>query len=1040
MNHSIEHGMVPVDTSYDPWLVLLSYIVAVLASYAAVAVTTGLQGNNVRDNRKPIITGGLALASGIWSMHYIGMLAYRTPFPVTYEIGPTILSYVEALIAAGYALYYLTSRPKQTPISLLIAGTILGAGIGGMHYIGMLSMSMDAAMRYDPYIIGLSVVVAVAGSSAGLWLIARFRELQESSRFVPKLLAALVIGFAIAGMHYTGMASMELYSGASTPRIKPEASFEELANALFITAFVVFVLVGAILLNARIRDIGSKQRLILLITILATVSAFTTNLVLEFAYQQQVRQGLVKVHHMAESAAHLVEAMAQFDARHSAADHQDGSAGATLAQVRQAQRLTGGFGESGQLNYVKRVNNTLSIVAGANEGRLFDMQQNNAWLLKRSLEKEHFSGIAGSMDGGNAVIAATEFIPTLGMGLVAQIDLAEVTDPIVAVAMKGLLISIAAILVGAGLFLKITDPLIRQLHEEVEQRADAERRLQETNEGLEERIEERTRDLELALEATQAATRAKSEFLANMSHEIRTPMNGVIGMLSLAKDTGLNDDQRDLINTAFNSAEALLVLLNDILDLSKIESGKMDVEHIEFKLRDVIEDTGALFAERAHSKGLELITHIDHDIPANVKGDPTRLRQIISNLLGNAVKFTDKGEISVTAKCQQRTNEGGLVIRVNIKDTGIGIAPAAVERIFDSFSQADGSTTRRFGGTGLGLTISRQLTQLMGGDLHVESVPGQGSCFWFTVTLGASTATSMAESLDQLHGKRILIVDDNETNRRVLQRQLDAWQLSHGSAEDGRQALDELQAARNKGEPYHVILLDMMMPVMNGADMAEAMRANPDFSDVAIIMLTSITTGFSADDIQRLNIASCMSKPIRQSALFNAITASVSPESARGDEAPVTTAPPSPVDEQQPLPADARILVAEDNKINQKVVLGMLRKLGLNGDVAENGQLALNEVANGDYDIVLMDCSMPVLDGYAASAAIRQLGGIKASIPIVAMTANAMQGDREKCLAAGMDDYIPKPIKIEVLKSALHRWLGSEPYATKPGIASGESL
>ncbi|HYA40133.1 MAG TPA: response regulator, partial [Syntrophobacteraceae bacterium] len=533
------------------------------------------------------------------------------------------------------------------------------------------------------------------------------------------------------------------------------------------------------------------------------------------------------------------------------------------------------------------------------------------------------------------------------------------------------------------------------------------------------------KELKKSKEAAEAASRAKSQFLANMSHEIRTPMNGVLGMTELLLSSGLTERQSELAQTVRHSGETLLRVLNDILDISKIEAGRLELENIDFNLWETIEQAVDLFARQAHEKGLELVCDIERDVPAMFKGDPARLRQILMNLLGNAVKFTEKGQVEVQVSTKEKDGDGS-VISCAVKDTGIGIPREVQQEIFDAFSQADGSVTRRYGGTGLGLTICRQLCEMMGGSIDVESVPGKGSTFRFNVRLkhGARPALSAQVPESNLGGLRVLIVDDNATNRRILQELAGNWGMVAMSAGDGVSALEMLRSSSSSGAPFDLAILDEAMPEMDGIELARTIKSDPLISEVKLLLLAGYYG--EIDRSRETGILVRLSKPVRQSLLYNAILEACRIEIAQPERA-------SHLSHSQTLRQKPRmkgeILLAEDNEINQKLAGTMLRNLGLNVDVVPNGIEAFNALGLKSYDLILMDCQMPEMDGYDAARTIRKkeallaAGADKPHIPIIALTAHAMEGDRDLCLAAGMDDYLSKPFSSKELSKLIERWL-----------------
>jgi two-component system, sensor histidine kinase and response regulator len=895
------HSITPLTSWYDYRLVVLSVLIAMCASYAALELAARTAAAHGRSRFIWLGGGATAMGIGIWSMHYIAMLAFHLPIPVLYDVPTVALSLVAAVFASAIALF-VVSRKKLTRCRAAAGSLVMGGGIGAMHYTGMAAMRLQADCHYAAWLVVASIVIAVVVSLVALLLAFYFRKEASGTGWL-KFASAGVMGLAVASMHYTAMAAASFAPVPGSGNTSHAVSVSSL-GVLGISTVTLMVL-GLALVGSIADKRFSVQ-----------ASRLESS---ERRYSQLVQRSLAGIYRTTLDGRILQmnEAFSRILGYHSAAALED--LGASMLSEDPAE-------------YEALVRRLITEKSVTNlERRLCRQDGSAVWVLENA-----------------TLIDGTE-------------------GPVV-----------------EGTIIDITD------------RKQAEAKLLQAKELAEE------------------ASRAKSEFLANMSHEIRTPMNGILGMVELALDTELNTEQREYITMVKVSADSLLTIINDILDFSKIEARKLDLEIVPFDLRNHVDETLKVLAPRAHQKGLELAFEMDASVPECVEGDPGRLRQIMNNLLGNAIKFTSRGEVVMRVRSEEARG-GQVLLNFVVSDTGVGIPKHLQAKIFEAFSQADSSTTRKYGGTGLGLTISARLVEMMGGRIWVESTEGIGSQFYFTALLSVANSESLYTPPAQgtvLIGMPVLVVDDNETNRRILENMLKGWQMKPTLAASAAEAVQILTRGRLPGELLPLILTDVHMPEIDGFDLVQQLREDPALAKAVIIMLTSGGQRGDAARCRELGVAGYITKPVSQAELKRLILHVLSPskESTR----PLVTR--HLLRETRAESGSLHILVAEDNAVNQHLARRLLEKRGHRVTIAETGRRALETLETNRFDLVLMDLQMPEMGGLEASALIREKERATGEhIPIIAMTAHAMSEDEERCIKAGMDGYVSKPIKVDKL-------------------------
>jgi two-component system sensor histidine kinase/response regulator len=892
-------------TSYDYRLVALSVIISTLASYAALDLAGRVTAAHGRTRIAWLTGGACAMGIGIWSMHYVGMLAFRLPVVIRYDWPTVAASLLCAVFASAVALF-VVSRQQMKLYHALLGSLVMGSGIAAMHYIGMAAMRLRAMCDYSAALVALSIVLAIAISLVALWLSFTLRD-DYQGRGWKKTACAVLMGAAIPVMHYTGMAAARFSTSVLEPDLSHAVNISSLGTVsiVLVTFFVLGLAVLTSLVDRR----------------------FSEHAVELEASERRYRQ--------------IVES----------------------AQVILWRRGI----HTSEFSFVNR---EAEVLLG------YPLKQ---WLTQPTFWADHTHPDDRAMAERYCTAAAAENRPQ-------QFEHRMITAAGEVLWLK----SQVRLVTGGGHIKELVGVMVD--------------------------ITVRKR----AQEAAEDANRAKSEFLANMSHEIRTPMNGVLGMAELLLDTELDSEQRENVVMLKASADSLLGIINDILDFSKIEAGKLDLELIDCDLRGLLETTTKGMSLLAHDKGLEVTCEIEPEVPEVVISDPTRLRQIILNLVGNAIKFTESGEVAVSVAVDSVLDDM-LQLHFSVRDTGLGIPPEKQNLIFTAFSQADTSTTRKFGGTGLGLTICSRLVELMNGKIWVESAFGQGSTFHFTARVGLGTsepAENRKLKQFRLLGTPVLIVDDNSTNRRILADTVRRWGMTprmEASAEAGLRALEE---ANDRGSPFLLVLSDVQMPEVDGFSFVSRIRENPKLAGQVVILLTSRRQPGDAARCQELGLPSQLSKPVARSELLAAI------QSALGTPEPRETTNLITPSSFRQTGKGVRILLAEDNAINQRVAVRMLEKNGHQVILARNGREALAALEHERFDLVFMDVQMPEMDGLEAAAVIREKEQSTGKhLPIVAMTASVMQGDRERCLDAGMDDYVSKPVTERELMAAIQRTL-----------------
>ena len=1043
--------------SHQPSLVAIA--IAIVASYSALELATRVTATSVRERMLWWIGGSSVMGIGIWSTHFTAMLDVEGPIPVSYHVPSVLLSGLAAMAASALALW-LVSRPSRSWRALGGGALAMGAAISAMHYGGTAAMRLSATVHYDGARVTLSLAVAVLVSFAALALAFRHRPDQARIAHGLRILASVVMGLAIAGMHYIGMSAVHFVPAGDVALERSTIASGALAPSVVACSLAVLLLaVAALILDPQRRLKARLMDAEVLRQNDVRLRAFYN--ALSCAVMVRNADGLVTYANQAAcELLHLLpervasgtpQARQRIDLidEHGAPLPHEKQPSIIARQTRQpvTGMLVGGRDASGRTLWLLEdavpVVDPRTGVVGDVIVSMVDVTARRRTEEALRESEERFRTMVDSLADGIVLQLADFSIATCnasaeritGLTPDQMLGLSPRPEGWRAVREDGSRFdlqdhpSVVALRTGQpatcmmGVTRKGTDMRWISVNTRPLFRAGEPRPYAALSSVMD--VTERVRAEEahrFAREAAEAASNAKSEFLANMSHEIRTPMNGVLGMLELALGTTLSPTQREYLEVAQTSAESLLDVINDILDFSKVEAGRLELRPEPFSLVDCLGSAIDPLAPHAVRKGLELAMHLAPDLPPMLVGDPVRLRQVITNLVGNAIKFTEQGEVIVTARREPGGDDGFAIVHFAVRDTGMGIAPDKQSMIFDAFTQADGSTTRAHTGTGLGLAISTRLVDLMGGRLWVESVEGEGSTFHFTARFApdrSAPARAVAEPREDLTGVPVLIVDDNATNRFILQEMLTGWGMQPTAVGGGRSALVALETAERAGGAYRLLLVDGHMPDMDGFALVDQIRNTPLLAAATVLMLTSADRQGGAERCRELGVAAHLLKPVKARELRSAIARALGTDVARH----------APAVERDILDArsarPSRLLLAEDNVVNQKLAVAVLEKWGHSVTVVEDGRAALAAVAREDFALVLMDVQMPNMDGIRATTEIRasemHTGG---RVPIVAMTARTMAGDRERCLEAGMDAYVGKPFELEELFTVLESMLG----------------